>query len=42
MTLEIEGSNELAIYVKRISGMIVYTHAGKLLALNPKDLNVKT
>lgn len=42
LALEIEGSEELAIYVKRQGGFYVYTHAGKLLVLALKDLNVKT
>lgn len=39
--LEIDGSTELAIYVKRLGNLIVYTHAGKMLALNLKDIHVK-
>lgn len=39
--LEIDGSTELAYYVKRSGEIVVYTYAGKMLALNLKDLNVK-
>lgn len=42
LVLEIEGSEELAIYMKRFDGKIVYTHGGKNFAINVKDLNVKT
>lgn len=42
MTLKIVDSTELAIYVKRFDGKVVYTHGGKNFAINVKDLNVKT
>lgn len=41
LALEIDGSTELAIYVKRLGNVVVYTHAGKMLALNLKDIHVK-
>jgi hypothetical protein len=40
--IEIEGSNELAYYVKRSGDLIVYTHAGKSFGINLKDVHAKT
>lgn len=42
MTLEIEGSTELAYYVKRSGNFYVYSYAGKLLALDMKEVHAKS
>lgn len=42
LALEIDGSPELAYYVKRIANVIVYKHSGKFFAVDTKDLHVKT
>ncbi len=42
LALEIEGSDTLAMYVQRNGNLIVYTHAGKLFALNIKDIHAKS
>lgn len=40
--LEIEGSNELAYYVKRFDGKVVYRHGDKFFSINLKDIHAKT
>lgn len=42
LALVVDGSLELAYYLKRMNGIVVYTHSGKNFAINLQDVNVKT